>query len=107
MKKETDKIEKILVAVGKRPQTDEEARETVVIFSKHIYLLEEVPYDLNAIRELELLVIEKVGAERYGDALCDCIGWEDGQRMYEWYSYLATADAPTRIAVMIAALEGE
>lgn len=69
------------------------------------YFEANIPNDLNAIRELELLVIEKVGVYEYGDKLFENVvglfDFSDTQRA----ALFATADAPTRIAAMIAALE--
>jgi hypothetical protein len=89
------KIEKILQSVG------------VEVFPERILevnlggcwrIVADIPNDLNAIRELELLVIEKVGAGHYWESLMTAANRN--------VLVIATADAKTRIAAMLAALEG-
>ena len=103
--KNIEKIETILKAVGlgKRISAANEIQLGGIF-----YLMPDVPADLNAIRELELMVIEKVGANAYGICLASEVrGFSVLGKPMAQTAITATADAPTRIAAMIAALEGE
>jgi hypothetical protein len=91
-------IEKVLFALEVLPTN-------YVTLNGQAYYILSLASDLNAIRELELLVIEKVGGEAYWKALnYHAAGENIG--LTERIIPMITADAKTRIAAMLAALEG-
>lgn len=95
-------IEKILEAVGIEFNTD---RICEVQIGGVWRIIADIPNNLNAIRELELMVIEKFGMYSYGDKLFENViglfDFSDTQRA----ALFATADAATRIASMLAVIE--
>lgn len=57
-------IEKILITLQLIP--DVSAFDQSLMLGERRYLVTQIPADLNAIRELELLVVQKVGRVKYG-----------------------------------------
>ena len=106
-------IEKILEAVGVNVITARNGLMMVVIPTIGCDYLRNISDDLNAIRELELLVIEKFGAGRYGHCLLKTVNNEpitpSGNHHVmldtEFLEIIATADAATRITAMLAVIE--
>jgi hypothetical protein len=106
------KVKQILAAVGiKLNDTDDRViyvgsqREALLKLGDLQRLLSDIPLDLNAIRELELMVIGKFGMYSYGDKLFENViglfDFSDTQRA----ALFATADAQTRITAMLAVIE--
>ena len=106
-----EKVEKILEAVGNPKQEKDLFGDRWVLLPSGQFRVMDLPNDLNAIRQLELLVIEKVGECAYGEAIYDAV--IDQKQLYGTvneeidFARIATADAQTRIAAMLAALEGK
>lgn len=99
-------IEKIIRALGLMPPTQK--LPSVLVLGDESYYTDEIPNDLNAIRELELMVIEKAGANAYGICLASEVrGFSVLGKPMAQTAIIATADAPTRITAILAALEGE
>ena len=102
-------IEKILEAVG-HPKSEivKLSANSIRIRTKSDVWFDfgSIPNDLNAIRELELLVIEKFGANEYGACLASEVGGFSilGKPMATT-ARIATADAATRITAMLAVIE--
>ena len=97
-----EKIETILKAVGIEFNTD---RICEVQIGGVWRIIADIPEDLNAIRELELLVIEKFGANEYGAILNEAITDPRQPLTFVDCALLATADAATRISAMLAVIE--
>lgn len=97
-----EKIETRLKAVGIEFNTD---RICEVQIGGVWRIIADIPEDLNAIRELELMVIGKFGMYSYGDKLFENViglfDFSDTQRA----ALFATADAQTRITAMLAVIE--
>lgn len=97
-----EKIETILKAVGIEFNTD---RICEVQIGGVWRIIADIPEDLNAIRELEVLVIEKFGARQFWTVM------ERTDLHYKTHNYfqnqvgMYTADAATRIAAMVAVIE--
>jgi hypothetical protein len=72
---------------------------TMPIGTLFVRYLRDIPNDMNAIREVELLVIEKVGAGHYWESLMTVANRN--------VLVIATAKPEIRIAAMLAALEGK
>lgn len=101
------KVKQILAAVGiKLNDTDDRViyvgsqREALLKLGDLQRLLSDIPLDLNAIRELELLVIEKFGEYWYGIHVARSVGVSPIAT-----AKIATADAATRITAMLAVIE--
>lgn len=90
-------IEKILEAIGVEVKP---YQVSMTHLGGKGYCLFEISNDLNAIRELELMVIEKVGAKLYGMALVMALSIEDEIDFLE-VSAMVTADASTRITATL------
>jgi hypothetical protein len=93
-------IEKILEAVGVEP-----ADRWGYVRLPNLYKPKEITTDLNAIRHLEMLVIEEVGLYKYGNELWNEVA--PRTTTTQQIAICATVDAQPRIAAMLAALEGK
>ena len=98
-------IEKILEAVGNPKQEKDLFGDRWVLLPGGQFRVMDIPNDLNAIREMELLVIEKVGASQYLQRLIEACKFTFDEEPYMKSVKMITADAKTRIAAMLAALE--
>lgn len=108
------KVKQILAAVGiKLNDTDDRViyvgsqREALLKLGDLQRLLSDIPLDLNAIRELELMVIEKFGEWNYLRELLEILdlSLEEIDVQVVTILPIATADAATRIAAMLAVIE--
>ena len=107
MKTDIEKIEAIMKAVGVAGSRNTGNRR--VDIGSAAFDIEKIPEDLNAIRELEMLVIEKFGAGLYGGKIYRIVSDNPDDDLFvstnEQLTYLATADAATRITAMLAVIE--
>jgi transcriptional/translational regulatory protein YebC/TACO1 len=104
MKTDIEKIEAILKATGVVTFTDGK-RTTAKLQDE--WFLSSLTFDLNAIRELELLVIEKFGEWNYLRELLEILNLSLEEIDVQVVTILpiATADAETRITAMLAVIE--